>query len=70
MKEDVKNFARIGRSFIANLSYLYKIDLLKQVLLLYDASTNKVFELSVSKGALKDLKELYVKTNNEHGKQE
>jgi DNA-binding LytR/AlgR family response regulator len=62
MKEDAQSFVRIGKSLIVNLNYVYKIDILKQVLQLYDAKTNKIFELPVSKGALKDLKELYVKS--------
>jgi DNA-binding LytR/AlgR family response regulator len=61
MKEDAKSFARVGKSLIVNLNHVYKIDVLKQTLLLYDAGTNKIFTLPVSKGVLKDMKELYAK---------
>jgi DNA-binding LytR/AlgR family response regulator len=59
LKEDAKNFARVGKSLIVNLNHIYKIDVLKQSLQLYDAVTNKTFTLPVSKGVLKDLKDLY-----------
>jgi DNA-binding LytR/AlgR family response regulator len=59
--ENAKNFARIGKSYIINLGYLYQIDIVKQTLKLYDASNNKEFTLPVSKEALKNLKALYIK---------
>ena len=56
-KEDNKMFARIGKRFIINLSYVYSLNLLKQELTLSD---QRFFceTLSISKDALKKLKEL------------
>jgi DNA-binding LytR/AlgR family response regulator len=62
LKEEATIFARIGKSLIVNLNYLYQIDLLKQTLKLYDAANNKLFTLSVSKSVLKELKSLYMKS--------
>ena len=50
-------FARIGKRFIVNLSYIYRINTLKQELTLSDQK-NFTFSLPISKVALKDLKEL------------
>jgi two-component system LytT family response regulator len=68
MKEDAGIFARIGKSLIVNLNHIYKIDLLKQSLQLYDSVTQQTFTLSVAKSALKELKELYRKNNTRDGK--
>ena len=68
MKEEAGTFARIGKSLIVNLNHIYKIDLLKQSLQLYDDVTQKTFTLSAAKGALKELKELYRKNNTQDGK--
>ncbi|MDR3268348.1 MAG: LytTR family transcriptional regulator [Tannerella sp.] len=59
MKKDTLRFVRIGKSLIINPDYVYKIDLLKQTLQLYDEATGKLFTLSAAKSALKELKELY-----------
>jgi DNA-binding LytR/AlgR family response regulator len=59
MKTNTFRFVRIGKSLIINPDYVYKIDLLKQTLQLYDEVTGKLFTLSAAKGALKELKELY-----------
>lgn len=68
MKEDARIFARIGKSLIVNLNHVYKIDLLKQSLQLYDNLTQQTFIISAAKGALKELKELYRKNNTKDGK--
>lgn len=61
LKGDAQNFARIGKSFIINLHYVYQINLLKQTLQLYIPSTDRSFTLSVSKEALKGVKALFAK---------
>ena len=50
-------FARIGKRFIVNLSFLFSINILKQELVLSDQHSF-IRTLSVSKEALKQLKEL------------
>ena len=50
-------FARIGKRFILNLNYVYRINTLKQELTLSDQRTFE-YTLSISKIALKALKEL------------
>jgi len=59
--EHAKRFMRIGKRFIVNMGYIYKIDILKQTLILSD-NENFVYQLPVSKDALKNVKELIVKT--------
>jgi len=56
-KEENRMFARIGKRFIVNLSFIYSLNLLKQELILSDQRffTEKI---SISKDALKKLKEL------------
>ena len=56
-KEDSGMFARIGKRYIVNMSYIYRINVLKQELTLSD---QRFFSqtLSISKDALKKLKEL------------
>jgi len=60
LNDEANKFARIGKSLIVNLNYLYEINILKQTLKLYDKENNKNFALPVSKSALKELKDLYV----------
>ena len=59
--EDAKRFMRVGKRFIVNMPYIYKVDLTKQTLILSDA-LHFVYQLPVSKEALKSVKELIVKT--------
>lgn len=54
-----RTYARIGKRFILNLSYLYKINILRQQLVLSDGATF-AYQLDISKEALKNLKDLYV----------
>lgn len=61
LREDARNFVRIGKSYIINLNYVYQINLLKQVLKLHVSGTNTEFSLNISKEALKNLKALYVR---------
>ena len=57
--EHAKRFMRIGKRFIVNMSYIYMVDISKQRLILSD-NIHFVFELSISKEALKNVKELIV----------
>ena len=52
-------FARIGKRYIVNLDYVYHISVLKQRITLSDGETG-AYPISVSKDALKKLKEMYV----------
>lgn len=52
-------FARIGKSHIINLSYIFRINPLKQELVLSDQRTFS-YTLDISKDALRKLKELLV----------
>ena len=52
-------FARIGKSHIINLSYIFRINPLKQKLVLSDQKTFS-YTLDISKDALRKLKELLV----------
>ena len=56
-KEESSSFVRIGKSYILNLKYVYKINTLKQELTLSDQRTFQ-YTLSISKIALKALKDL------------
>lgn len=56
-KDTPGTFARIGKRYIINLSYVYCINTLKQELILSDQITFSM-SLSISKIALKTLKDL------------
>ena len=60
LNEDAKMFARIGKSYIINLNYVYQIDIVKQKLHLLDPVTSKSFVLEISKEALRNLRGIYV----------
>jgi len=60
LKEKKILFARIGKKYIVNLKYVYKINTLKKQLALTDF-TNFLYQLEISKEALKNLKEIIVK---------
>ena len=59
--EDAKQFMRIGKRFIVNMNYIYQVNLLKQALMLSD-SERFLFQMPVSKEALKLVKDLVIKT--------
>jgi DNA-binding LytR/AlgR family response regulator len=59
LKEEERHFARIGKSLIINLDYLYGINLLKQQLLLYDDEVEQDLYFIRIKRRLKAFKELY-----------
>ena len=50
-------FMRIGKRFIVNLQYVYSINVLKQQLILSDYD-HFAFQVTISKDALKKMKEL------------
>ena len=56
-----KTFMRIGKRFIINMQYIYQINVLKQQLILSDYD-HFAFQISVSKDALKKMKELMLQT--------
>ena len=56
-KDAPGTFARIGKRFIINLSYIYRINTLKQELTLSDQQSFS-YTLPISKVALKGLKDL------------
>ena len=58
--DNAKRFMRIGKRFIVNMGYIYMVDVSKQTLILSD-NVNFVYHLSISKEALKSVKELIVK---------
>jgi len=55
--DDAKVFMRIGKRFIINMRYVYSINVLKQQLVLSDYD-HFAFQVSISKDALKKMKEL------------
>ena len=52
-------FIRIGKRYIINSASVFHINTLRQRLVLTNFDTSNVYTLSVSKEALKSLKELY-----------
>lgn len=59
LKEKKSLFARVGKRYIVNLNYVYKINPLKRQLVLSDF-TNFAYQLEVSREALKLLKEIII----------
>ena len=59
LKEQARIFARIGKRHIINLTYVYQIAILRQRLVLSDGE-NFEYHISVSKEALKKLRDMYV----------
>jgi DNA-binding LytR/AlgR family response regulator len=53
-------FIRIGKRYIVNLKYIFQINIPRQKLILTDYISANVLELSISKEALKTLKDLYI----------
>ena len=56
-----KQFMRVGKRFIINMNFIYQVDVLKQNLLLSDCE-HFLFQMPVSKEALKTVKELVIKS--------
>lgn len=59
--DNAKQFMRIGKRFIVNMNYIYQVDIQKQSLLLSDYD-HFIFQMPVSKEALKTVKELVIRT--------
>ena len=59
--DNAKQFMRIGKRFIVNMKYIYQVDIQKQVLMLSDCE-HFLFQLPVSKEALKAVKDLVIQT--------
>lgn len=58
--EKAKRFMRIGKRFIVNMNYIYLVDIQKQILMLSDYE-NFLFQLPISKEALRAVKDLVIK---------
>ena len=56
---NANQFMRIGKRFIVNMNYIYQIDIQKQTLMLSDCD-HFLFQMPVSKEALKAVKELVI----------
>ena len=61
LKEKASSFMRIGKRFIVNRSYVYKINIPKQQLILSDFD-HFAFQVPISKEALRELKGLVIKS--------
>lgn len=64
LREAGTTFARIGKRHIINLAYVYKIAILRQTLTLSDGE-NFEYNISISKEALKKLREMYIAEHSE-----
>ena len=53
------HFMRVGKRFIVNMNYIYQVDIQKQTLMLSDCE-HFLFQMPVSKEALKAVKELVI----------
>lgn len=51
-------FIRIGKSLIVNRTYIYRVNVTRQQLVMSDMDSNEAFTLQASKEALRQLKEL------------
>lgn len=56
-----RTFARVGRSHIVNLAFIYHLDFLKQKLVLYADREGVEYTIPVSKEALRGLRAVVVK---------
>ena len=59
--KNAKQFMRIGKRFIVNMNDIHLVDVQKQILALSDCE-QFLFQLKVSKEALKTVKELVIQT--------
>ena len=60
LKGKVQLFIRIGKRYIVNKSCVFQINTLRKKLLLTNFCSSQLYTLSVSKEALKKLKDLYL----------
>ncbi len=61
--QEASTFLRVGKRYIINTRYVYRINVQRQTLTLSDASLF-AFDLNVSKEALKNMKQLIIKFVN------
>ena len=59
--DNARQFMRIGKRFIVNMNYIFQVDIQKQVLMLSDCE-RFMFQMPVSKEALKVVKDLVIQT--------
>lgn len=59
LHEDAKMFARVGKRFIVNMRYIYRIEIQRQRLTVTDGD-RFAFQLPVSKEALKALRDICI----------
>ncbi len=59
LRERASLFARVGKRFIVNLNFIYKVQPLQQSLVVTDG-VNFAFQLGISKDALRKLKDILV----------
>lgn len=59
--DDAKAFARVGKSHIINLHYVYHIDISRKCLRLMTENPGTIYSLKMSIDALKNLRALFVK---------
>lgn len=65
LKESASIFARVGKRYIINLSYVYHISVLRQKLVLSDGEVF-AYAINISKEALKKLKDVFVESINKY----
>lgn len=58
-KDDKNIFIRIGKRYIVNEKFIFRINIPRQRLTISDMDSPALMEISVSKDALKNLKQLY-----------
>lgn len=58
-KKENPMFIRIGKRYIVNIHFIFQINVSRQRLILTDYSSPTILELSISKEALRNLKQLY-----------
>lgn len=56
----VQPFIRIGKRYVINSRYIFNINVLRQKMILTDCINPTVYTLSISKEALKNIKNLYI----------
>ena len=59
LKGEKQPFIRIGKRYIINSTYVFQISILKQRLILTNFDATNIYTLTVSKEALRRLKDLY-----------
>ena len=62
--KDASTFIRIGKSLIVNRTYIYRVNVTRQQLVMSDMNRNEAFVLQASKEALRQLKELMESDKN------